>query len=192
MVTVKPGKKEAEKRGLSNNKNTPQALKAKISQKSIALFEEMEVMSKIETEARYEIEIEAYIKHIQIEGRILGDIARNHIVPIAVQYQNTLIKNVAGLKDIFGENYKAFAKEQINLIEQISNHIESINGNVTKMINERKKANAIEEAEIKAHAYCYNVKPLFEAIRYHCDKLEMLVDDEIWPLTKYRELLFTR
>lgn len=184
--------KEAEKRGLSNNKNTPQALKAKISQKSIALFEEMEVMSKIETEARYEIEIEAYIKHIQIEGRILGDIARNHIVPIAVQYQNTLIKNVAGLKDIFGENYKAFAKEQINLIEQISNHIESINGNVTKMINERKKANAIEEAEIKAHAYCYNVKPLFEAIRYHCDKLEMLVDDEIWPLTKYRELLFTR
>lgn len=139
--------KEAEKRGLSNNKNTPQALKAKISQKSIALFEEMEVMSKIETEARYEIEIEAYIKHIQIEGRILGDIARNHIVPIAVQYQNTLIKNVAGLKDIFGENYKAFAKEQINLIEQISNHIESINGNVTKMINERKKANAIEEAK---------------------------------------------
>lgn len=131
--------KEAEKRGLSNNKNTPQALKAKISQKSIALFEEMEVMSKIETEARYEIEIEAYIKHIQIEGRILGDIARNHIVPIAVQYQNTLIKNVAGLKDIFGENYKAFAKEQINLIEQISNHIESINGNVTKMINERKR-----------------------------------------------------
>ena len=149
-------------------------------------------MSKIEAEARYEIEIEAYIMHIQIEGRILGDIARNHIVPTAVKYQNTLIENVKGLKAIFEEKFKKVSKEQINLIEEISSHIEGINANVTKLISERKKANNLNDIEKKAHAYCYNVKPLFEDVRYHCDKLELLVDDEIWPLTKYRELLFTR
>ncbi|WP_341217223.1 glutamine synthetase III, partial [uncultured Wocania sp.] len=183
--------KEAKKRGLSNNKTTPEALKSRVSKETIALFEDMNVMSKIETEARYEIEIEAYIMHIQIEGRVLGDIARNHIVPTAVKYQNTLIENVRGLKEIFDKKFKEVSKEQINLIEDISSHIEGINANVTKMINERKQANTIEDAEKKAHAYCFNVKPLFEDIRYHCDKLELLIDDEIWPLTKYRELLFT-
>lgn len=184
--------KEAKKRGLSNNKTTPEALKAKISEKTIALFEEMEVMSKVETEARYDIEMEAYSMHIQIEGRVLGDIARNHIVPTAVKYQNVLIENVKGLKDIFDKKFESIANEQINLIEEISNHIEGINANVTKMINARKKANSIDDVEKKAIAYCNNVKPLFSDIRYHCDKLELLVDDEIWPLTKYRELLFTR
>ncbi|MFH4967556.1 glutamine synthetase III [Gaetbulibacter sp. M240] len=184
--------KEAKKRGLSNNKTTPEALKAKISEKTIALFEEMEVMSAIETKARYEIEIEAYSMHIQIEGRVLGDIARNHIVPTAVKYQNVLIENVKGLKTIFEGNFKNIASEQIGLIESISKHIEGINTNVTKMIAARKKANSIENPEEKALAYCHKVKPLFDDIRYHCDKLELLVDDEIWPLTKYRELLFTR
>tara|TARA_R110002049_G_scaffold211159_3_gene382195 strand:- start:2222 stop:4408 length:2187 start_codon:yes stop_codon:yes gene_type:complete len=183
---------EAKKRGLSNNKTTPEALKAKISEKTIALFEEMKVMSKIETKARYEIEMEAYSKHIQIEGRVLGDIARNHIVPTAVKYQNVLIENVKGLKKIFEEDYKSVSKEQINLIKAISNHIEGINTNVTKMIDERRKGNTIEDIEKRALAYCHKVKPLFDDIRYHCDKLELLVDDEIWPLTKYRELLFTR
>ncbi|MFG6686219.1 glutamine synthetase III [Mariniflexile sp. HNIBRBA6329] len=183
---------EAKKRGLSNNKSTPEALKAKISKKSIALFEDMNVMSKTESEARYEIEMEAYIMHIQIEGRVLGDIARNHIVPTAVKYQNILIENVKGLKEIFEENYKAVSQEQINLIEEISGHIKGINATVTKMTNERRKANAIENIEEKAQAYCDQVKPLFDDIRKHCDKLELLVDDEIWPLTKYRELLFTR
>lgn len=183
---------EAKKRGLSNNKTTPEALKAKISKKTIALFEEMKVMSKIETEARYEIDMEAYSLHIQIEGRVLGDIARNHIVPTAVKYQNILIENVRGLKEIFDKKFESVAKEQINLIEDISKHIEGINANVTMMINERRTANAIEDIEKKAHTYCNKVKPLFDDIRYHCDKLELLVDDEIWPLTKYRELLFTR
>ncbi|SFZ92252.1 glutamine synthetase [Flaviramulus basaltis] len=183
---------EAEKRGLSNNKTTPEALKARVSKESIALFEEMNVMSKIETEARYEIEIEAYIMHIQIESRVLGDIARNHIVPTAVKYQNILIENVKGLKEIFDKKFNTVSKEQIKLIEEISSHIEAINGKVTNMIDERKKANAIDNIEKKAHVYCNNVKSLFEDIRYHCDKLELLVDDEIWPLTKYRELLFTR
>ncbi|WP_346883890.1 glutamine synthetase III [uncultured Algibacter sp.] len=184
--------KEAKKRGLSNNKTTPEALKAKISKESIALFEEMNVMSKIETEARYEIEIEAYIMHIQIESRVLGDIARNHIVPTAVKYQNILIENVKGLKAIFDKKFSSVSKEQISLIEDISNHIEGINSNVTKMIEARKNANNISDVEQKAHAYCNHVKSLFDDIRYHCDKLELLVDDEIWPLTKYRELLFTR
>ena len=184
--------KEAQKRGLSNNKSTPEALKVKVSDKVIALFEEMNVMSKIETKARYEIDLEEYIMHIQIEGRVLGDIARNHIVPTAIKYQNVLIKNVKGLKEIFEEKYKAVSQEQILLIEEISSHIEGINSKVTKMINERKKANAVDDIELKAKAYCNKVKPLFDEIRYHCDKLELLVDDEIWPLTKYRELLFTR
>ena len=184
--------KEAKKRGLSNNKTTPEALKAKISEKAIALFEEMKVMTKIENQARYEVEMEAYSMHIQIEGRVLGDIARNHIVPTAVKYQNILIENVKGLKEIFDKKFESLAKEQINLIEEISGHIEGIHINVSKMINERRNANACSDIEKKAFAYCNHVKPLFDVIRYHCDKLELLVDDEIWPLTKYRELLFTR
>ena len=184
--------KEAKKRGLSNNKTTPEALKAKISEKAIALFEEMKVMTKIENQARYEVEMEAYSMHIQIEGRVLGDIARNHIVPTAVKYQNILIENVKGLKEIFDKKFESLAKEQINLIEEISGHIEGIHINVAKMINERRNANACSDIEKKAFAYCNHVKPLFDVIRYHCDKLELLVDDEIWPLTKYRELLFTR
>ena len=183
---------EAKKRGLSNNKTTPEALKAKISKKAIKLFEDMGVMNKVESEARYEIEMEEYVLHIQIEGRVLGDIARNHVVPTAVKYQNILIENVKGLKEIYGTGFKKLAQEQMNLIEEISEHIASINSNVTKMTNERKKANNIDVIEKKADAYCFKVKPLFDDIRYHCDKLELLVDDELWPLTKYRELLFTK
>lgn len=184
--------KEAKKRGLSNNKTTPEALKVKLSKSTISLFEEMNVMSKIESEARYEVGMEAYINHIQIESRVLGDIARNHIVPTAVKYQNILIDNVKGLKDIFDKDYPDLAKEQLNLIKAISGHIDGINSNVTKMIEERKNANQLEDVTKKAEAYCNKVRPFLTDIRYHCDKLELLVDDELWPLTKYRELLFIR
>ena len=184
--------KEAKKRKLSNNRTTPEALKAKISKESIKLFEDLGVMNKIESMARYEIEMEEYALRIQIEGRVLGDVARNHIVPTAVRYQNILIKNVTGLKEIYGDEFKTFAKEQLNLIEDISTHIATINSVVTKMTDERKSANQIEDIEKKAVAYCEKVKPHFDEIRYHCDKLELLVDDELWPLTKYRELLFTK
>ena len=184
--------KEAKKRGLSNNKTTPEALKAKVSKKALTLFEELGVMNKVESEARYEIEMEEYAMRIQIEGRVLGDIARNHVVPTAVKYQNTLIKNVQGLKAIYDKDFKKLAKEQLMLIESISNHIEAINSGVTKMITARKTSNNIEDVYKKAIAYCNDVKPLFNEIRYHCDKLELLVDDKIWPLTKYRELLFTK
>ncbi|CAN5122174.1 glutamine synthetase III [soil metagenome] len=184
--------KEAAKRGLSNNKTTPQALKAQISKKTIALFEQMKVMNKREIEARHEIELEEYSMRIQIEGRILGDIARNHIIPTAIRYQNILIKNVKGLKVIFADDFEKHSKEQLEIIKEISVHIESINSNITNMIDSRKKANKIENAQNRADAYCDKVKPFFDEIRYHCDKLELVIDDEIWPLTKYRELLFTR
>jgi glutamine synthetase len=184
--------KEAAKRGLSNFKTTPSALKAKVSKQSLALFEEMGVMNHVEAEARYEIELEEYTKKIQIEGRVLGDIARNHVVPTAIRYQNILIENVKGLKEIFGSEFESVGKEQISLIREISGHIAGINSKVEEMIEARKKANNLTSAEEMAHAYCDSVKPYFDVIRDHCDKLELLVDDEIWTLTKYRELLFTR
>ena len=183
--------KEAKKRGLSNNKNTPNALKVKIDPKTIELYKCLNVMNKIEIEARYEIELEEYIHRIQIEGRVLGDIARNHIIPTAVKYQNILINNVRGLKDIYGKEFNKYVSEQLILISDISKYIEAINSEVTNMTDERKKANIIEESTKKAQAYCNKVKPLFDKIRYSCDKLELLIDDELWPLAKYRELLFT-
>ncbi|WP_430929283.1 glutamine synthetase III [Polaribacter marinivivus] len=183
--------KEAKKRGLSNNKTTPEALKVKVSKQVFDLFEEMDVMNRIELEARFEIDVEEYTKRLQIESRVLGDIARNHVVPTAINYQNTLLENTKNLKEIFGEEYKKIAKEQIELIMTISNHITEINALTLKMIDERKKANQLEGLK-SAEAYCNKVKPFFDEIRYHCDKLETMVDDNIWPLTKYRELLFTR
>jgi len=183
--------KEAKKRGLSNNKTTPEALKVKVAEKTIKLFEEMKVMTKVEMQARYEIELEEYSKRLQIKGRVLGDIARNHIVPTAIIYQNTLLENTKNLKEIFGAEYKNIAKEQIELIMTISNHITEINALVLKMIEERKKVSN-KKALVKAEAYCNKIKPFFDKIRFHCDQLETMVDDNLWPLTKYRELLFTR
>jgi glutamine synthetase len=183
---------EAVKRGLSNSKTTPIALKAKIHPRVIALYGEMNIMNHVEVHARYEIEIEEYTKKIQIEARVLGDIARNHIIPTAIKYQNTLIENVRGLKEIFGDDFEKTAAEQIILIKQISKHIEGINRNVAEMIATRKAANLLEDAQEMAEMYCDKVIPFFDEIRRHCDKLELLVDDEIWPMTKYRELLFTR
>ncbi len=184
--------KEAKKRGLSNNKNTPEALQVKTSKKAIALYEELGVMNAVEIQARYEIEMEEYIMRVQIEGRVLGDIARNHVVPTAIKYQNVLIENVKGLKEIYEKDFKKVAKAQLDLIEDISLHIVNINDMVTKMTNNRKEANLIKDVSVKAREYCEKVKPLFEDIRYHCDKLELLVDDELWPLIKYREILFTK
>lgn len=183
---------EAALRGLSNHKTTPEALKAKISEKSFNLFAELNIMNHVEVEARYEIELEEYSKKIQIEGRVLGDIARNHVVPTAIRYQNLLIENVRGLKMIFDDEYNNIGKQQIILIKEISSHIDGIASKVEAMTEARKKANKLTTAEEVAAAYCDEVKPYFDEIRYHSDKLELLVDDEMWTLTKYRELLFTR
>lgn len=180
---------EAAKRGLSNHKTTPEALKENITEKAIALFEGMGVLNRVELMARYEIALEEYVKTVQIESRVLGDIARNHIVPTAVRYQNTLIENVKGLKEIFGESYQEVAAEQLELIRHISEHIKVIHSKTDAMIEARKRANHLPNFEEKAHSYCHEVKPFFDEIRYHCDKLEMMVDDELWTLTKYRELM---
>ncbi|HPF96211.1 MAG TPA: glutamine synthetase III [Mangrovimonas sp.] len=184
--------KQAKKRGLSNNKTTPEALKVKLSKNSLELFGGLGIMNEVEAKARYEIEMEEYVLRIQIESRVLGDIARNHVVPTAVKYQNLLVENVKGLKEIYGASFKKVAQEQLNLIENISGHIEAINSNVTAMTNERKLANSETSIDKRAELYSSKVKSFLEAIRYHCDKLELLVDDELWPLTKYRELLFVR
>ena len=186
----KAWEEEAAKRGLSNHKTTPQALKENVSETAIALFEEMKVLSRTELLARYDIDLEEYIKTVQIEARVLGDIARNHIIPTAVRYQNILIENVQGLKDIFGEGYKELAFEQIDLIQHISEHIKEIHSKVSLMVEIRKKVNNLPSVEEKALAYCQEVRPFFDPIRYHCDKLELMIDDELWTLTKYRELLF--
>ena len=186
----KAWEEEAHARGLSNHKTTPEALKENISEKAIALFSEMQVLSPIELHARYDIALEEYIKTVQIEARVLGDIARNHIVPTAVRYQNILIENVKGLKEIFGEHFHEVAFEQLDLIEHISEHIKSIHNKVSQMVEARKRINKITDLAEKAEAYCHEIRPFFEQIRRHCDKLELMVDDELWTITKYRELLF--
>ena len=186
----KAWEEEAARRGLSNHKTTPEALRENITDKAIALFEGMGVLSKVELIARYEIALEEYVKTVQIESRVLGDIARNHVVPTAVRYQNTLIENVRGLKEIFGDAYQEVASEQIGLIRHISEHIKVIHSTVEAMIEARKHANHLATFVERADAYCNEVKPFFADIRYHCDKLELMIDDELWTLTKYRELLF--
>jgi len=183
---------EAKKRRLSNHKTTPEAVKSKVSKKAIDVYEEMEVMNETEIKARHEIELDAYSLRIQIEGRVLGDIAMNHVIPTAVNYQNTLIRNVRGLKEVFGKEFETVAKEQMDMIKKISEHISGITSKTNAMVEERKKANKTTDGEKKAVLYCEKVKPYFEQIRYHCDKLELMIDDELWPLVKYREMLFTR
>jgi len=183
---------EALKRGLSNVKTTPHALDFYISDKAFDLFNSNSVMNKVEVEARYEIMLEDYMKKIQIESRVLGDMAGNHIVPTAVRYQNRLIENVTGLKEVLDDaTFKEVAKEQLDMIKEISRRISVIISEKEAMIEARKKSNNLESTRDKAIAYCDEVKPFLDKIRYECDKLEMLVDDELWPLPKYRELLFS-
>lgn len=185
--------KEAAKRGLSNIKTTPLALDAFVTEKSLNLFEKHKIYSHRELEARYEIMLETYTKKIQIESRVMGDLALSHIIPTAIKYQNILIENSKGIKELFDEKeFKTLAKVQLQTIREISEHISLIYINVDAMVEERKKANNLEDAKKQAIAYCEKVIPYFEKIRYNVDKLELLVDDEVWQLPKYRELLFTK
>ena len=185
--------KEAEKRGLNNWKTTPEALKQEMNQKFLDLYEEIGIFNHREVEARNEIKLEKYSTVIDIEARVLSDIARNHIIPSALNYQNRLIENVRGLKDIFGEKeFKTLAKEQISLITSISENISIIKLGVEKLMKARETAKANPDSQKQAEDYCAKVKPLFDVIRDASDDLEMMVDDELWPMTKYRELLFTR
>ncbi len=184
---------EAARRGLSNNRNTPDALPAFVSEKSTALFERHRVLSRVELEARYEIKLEKYIKKIQIEARVLGDLAVNHILPTAIQYQNRLIENAKGLQEVLdSKTYVQLSRNQLNTIKEISEHVASIKERVVEMVEARKKANVLEDTVEKARAYRDTVLSRFEEIRRHVDKLELLVDDNLWPLPKYRELLFIK
>ncbi len=185
--------KEAEKRGLENLKDTPRALKVWSDKKVAKLFDDLNILSPRELHARQEIEFENYILKLQIEARLINDISQSHILPAVVTYQNRLIQNAQGLISVLGEKGgKAAAKSQIELIEEISEHLNGLKSKCDAMLEARKVANDIEDVEKRALAYCDTVKVYFEEIRYHADKLELLVDDELWPLPKFREMLFTR
>ena len=183
--------KEAKKRGLANIKTTPLALDEYITDATKKLFKSNDIYTHAELEARHEIMLEAYIKKVQIEARTMGELATSLILPSAVKYQNVLIENINGLK-ASGLKEAAYSS-QMRVLEQISNHINAMSTGVQHMIEERKKANIISDTRQKAIAYCDNVKgKYFDEIRYHVDKLEMLVDDTHWLLPKYREMLFLR
>jgi len=184
---------EAEKRGLCNIKSIPESVSCYLSPGAKKVFVSSGIFTEKELESRCEVEYEKFTKKVQIEARVLGDLALNHIVPTAIRYMNTLLGNVKGLKEVFSETeYEQMAAADKELITNISEHISIIKNKTNLMIEERKKANVIGDSYKKAIMYEKKVKPYLEEIRYHIDKLELIVDDEIWPLPKYRELLFTR
>lgn len=185
--------KEAAKRGLPNINDTPRALDVWSRKETKALFADMGVLSGVELDARHEIGLHSYMLKIQIESRVVGDLAQNHIIPTAITYQNRLLENVRGLRDVLtADHAKKASATQVKLIEEISEHLGGIKVLVDNMIEERKTANNKEDVRDKSIAYCDKVRPYLDQIRYHVDKLELLVDDELWPLPKMRELLFTR
>ena len=183
--------KEAERRGLENVRTSPLALDAYVTDKAKHLFESNNVLTHIELEARHEIELEKYIKRVQIEARIMGELCTSHIVPSAVKYMNVLISNIKGLKEV-GIAESAYANQR-QILEKIADHTNKVSDLVEKMIQARKVVNNMSESRTKAIGYQSQVKDaFFDQIRYHVDKLEMLVDDQYWLLPKYREMLFLR
>ncbi len=182
--------KQAEKRKLPNVKTTPLALDAFVTEKAKKLFTNNKIYSHSELEARHEILLENYVKKVQIEARVMGDLATNHILPAAIRYQNILIENIKGLKEIGLKN--AAYDNQVQIVNKISEHVNLMSNKVEEMIEARKKANEINDTRKKAIAYCDTVKTCFDDIRYNVDKLELWVDDKLWELPKYRELLFLR
>lgn len=185
--------KEAAKRGLSNVKSVPEALSAYFRPESKKMFATQGVFNESELRGRVEVEYEKFIKKVQIEARVLGDIAINHIVPVAIDYQTILLKNVKNIKKVFSaEEFESLAGARMELIREIGSHISAIKAKRKEMIEARKRANIIENVIDKAYAYEREVKPFLDDIREHIDKLELIVDNEKWPLPKYRELLFVR
>ena len=181
---------EAEKRGLKNVKNTPQALDFYIEKSAIDVFVKQGVMTEREVIARHEIVLESYVKKIQIESRVMGDLALNHVIPTAIQYQNRLVENIRGLKEI-GVKSECFTTT-MTLIEDIAKYIAAIQKNVEDMVEARKRANKVEDTRTRALLYYQEVLKYFSPIRYAVDKLELIVDNNDWPLVKYREMLFLR
>ena len=186
-------KEEAAKRGLDCETSVPLIFDAYLDDKAVKMFENTNVFTKVELEARNEVKWETYTKKVQIEARVLGDSALNHVIPVATRYQSVLLDNVFKIKNLFPkEDGELIAKRDLEQIKKMEEHMLFIKDKVNEMVDARKVANKIETEREKAIAYHDNVFPLFDEIRYHIDKLELMVDDEIWPLPKYRELLFIR
>ena len=184
---------EAKRRGLDCETSCPLIFDNYLSKESIKMFEDMNVMSEKELAARNEVKWDTYTKRIQIEARVMGDLSMNHIIPVATHYQSQLAKNVQNMLQIFSkEKVEKLCSRNIKIIEEIAERTQIIENGVDELINARKVANKIESEREKAIAYHDTVAPKMEEIRYHIDKLELIVADELWTLPKYRELLFIR
>ncbi|MHC1691285.1 MAG: glutamine synthetase III [Bacteroidales bacterium] len=189
----KEWQEEAKRRGLRGISDVPQAYKAFLEKDTLKLMRETDVLTEREVEARYEVMNEIYLKKLQIEARVLGDLTVNHIIPTAIKFQNSLIQNVLGIKEIFGpDEYKIMSERQLIAIKKISGYIEQLREDFHSLVEARKEANVIESYSERAQAYSSTVLPFMEKMRVVADKLEMVVDDELWPLPKYRELMFWR
>ena len=181
---------EAASRGLRAVKNVPEAYEVYHEEQTIDLFDNLGVLAPNEVEARFEILNETYVKKLQIEARIIGDICLNHVIPAAVRYQNVLIENVKGIKEIFGSDYMAYCSSEIETLKKISTYINNVSADVEALVEARKVANRVEDIAMRAKMYSHQVKDMMDKVRLSADNLEMLIDDEVWPLPKYRELLF--
>jgi len=181
---------EAEARGLKAVKNVTEAYEVYHEPQTVELFDRLGVLAPNEVEARFEILNETYVKKLQIEARILGDMCLNHVIPAAVKYQNILIDNVKGMKDIFGDSFMEYCASEVETLKKISLYINGVSADVESLVEARKKANRIEDIAERAKVYSHEVKDMMEKVRLSADNLEMLIDDEMWPLPKYRELLF--
>ena len=186
-------KEEAARRGLDCESSVPLQYDAYLKPEVIRMFEETNVLTEKELEARNEVKWEIYIKKVQIEARVLGDLSLNHIIPVALRYQSLLLENLARLKETFdADELKTLSEEPKRLVVKVANHISHVTRMVDEMVEARKKANRIQDMREKAIAYHDDVFPYLDKIRYHIDHLELMVDNQMWPLPKYRELLFIR
>ena len=181
---------ESQKRGLRAVRNVPESYEVYHEQQTVDLFAKLGVLAPNEVQARFEILNETYVKKLQIEARIIGDMCLNHVIPAAVKYQNVLIENVNGIREIFGKGYLEFCSAEIETLKKISKYINSISVYVERLVDARKKANKVEDMAERAKMYSHEVKDMMDIVRENADKLEMLIDDEMWTLPKYRELLF--
>ena len=181
---------EAKRRGLRAVVNVPEAYEVYHEAQTVEMFDKLGVLAPNEVEARFEILNETYVKKLQIEARIIGDMCLNHVIPAAVRYQNILIENIKGIKDIFGQEYVQLCSSEIETLRKISTYINSVSADVEALVEARKKANRMAEVAVRAKAYSHDVMEMMEKVRVGADNLEMLIDDEMWPLPKYRELLF--
>ena len=183
-------KEEAKKRGLTNITSVPESVDTMLSDWSKKVYVGGGILTERELTVRHDVEMEKFVKKVQIEARVMGDLVINHIVPTALAYQNILITNVKGMKEVMGGDADAMTENERELIRKVSDHVKTIRTTVQDMIDARKAANKLEDEREKAYAYDKNVRPLLDVIRYHVDKLELIVDNEMWPLPKYREMLF--